>query len=103
MHRLDLEQFRTTFETGGILSVSLIAQGGTFHIQAETRGGKAVLTKARGNTLREFRNVTSALTMLRDMGIRETRVDTRNWQPEQADLGRPARADRKEQPAHETK
>ena len=97
MHRLDLEQFRTTLETGGIVSVSLVAQGGSFHIQAETRGGRAVLTKMRSSALREFRNVMPALAMLRDLGIREVRVDTRNWQPEQADLDRPVRAERKEE------
>lgn len=91
MHRLDLEQFRTTLETGGIVSVSLVAQGGSFHVQAETRGGQAVLTKSKSAILREFRNVTSALAMLREMGVREVKVDTRNWRPEQADLDRTAR------------
>lgn len=93
MHNLTLDQFRTTVETGGILSVSLVAQGGAFHIEAETRRGNAVLTKARGSALRQFRNTNKAMLLLRDLGIREARIDTRNWQPEQADLLRPGRPD----------
>lgn len=97
MHKLTLEQFRTTFETGGILSVALVAQGGVFHVEAETRKGSAVLTKARTTDLRQFRDATKALGLLRELGIREARVDTRQWQPEQADIGRATRPDRTDQ------
>jgi hypothetical protein len=93
MHHLTLSQFRTTLDTGGILSVALVGQGGSFFIQAETRKGDAVLTKARGSDLREFRDVTKALHLLRELGVREARVDARNWRPEQAELGRPPRPD----------
>jgi len=93
MHHLTLSQFRTTLDTGGILSVALVGQGGSFFIQAETRKGDAVLTKARGSDLREFRDVTKALHLLRELGVREARVDARNWRPEQGELGRPPRPD----------
>lgn len=94
MHRFSLDQLRTTVETGGVLSVSIVAAGGAFHIEAETRRGSAVLTKTRGNAMREFRDATKALGLLRELGIREARVDTRNWRPEQAELGRSTRPDR---------
>lgn len=95
MHHYTLDQLRTTTETGGVLSVAIIAQGGAFHIEAETRRGSVTLVKTRKNQLREFRDVTKALGLLRELGIREARIDTRNWRPEQADLGRPARPDRR--------
>jgi hypothetical protein len=103
MHRLDLDQFRTTLETGGILSVSLVGQGGTFHVQAETRRGDAVLTKSRSTTMREFRNLQRAVLMLRELGVSEFAIDTKNWRPEQADIGRTSRPDRTAQmkAAHE--
>lgn len=93
MHNLTLDQFRTTVETGGVLSVSLVAQGGAFHIEAETRRGNAVLTKARGTDLRRFRDTTKAMLLLRELGIWEAKIDTRNWRPEQAELLRPSRPD----------
>ncbi|NOT16610.1 MAG: hypothetical protein HOP20_00915 [Sulfuriferula sp.] len=94
MHNLDLDAFRTTLETGGILSVSLVAQGGFFHVEAETRRGEAVLTKARSTVLREFRNVQRATLMLRELGVNEFSVNTENWRPEQASIGRATRPDR---------
>lgn len=94
MHNLDLDAFRTSLNTGGIISVSLVGQGGTFHVTAETRGGNAVLTKARSTVLREFRDVQRATLLLRELGVQEFFVDTKNWQPEQADIGRPTRPDR---------
>lgn len=93
MHKLNLDQFRTTIETGGVLSVVLVARGGAFHIEAETRKGSAVLTKARGAVLREFRDVTKALGLLRELGIQEARVDARDWQPEALPASRAARPD----------
>lgn len=94
MHKLDLDAFRTTLDTGGILSVSLVAQGGAFHVTAETRRGEAVLTKARSTVMREFRDVQRATVLLRELGVREFSVDTKNWRPEQADIGRVTRPDR---------
>lgn len=96
MHKLDLDAFRTTLDTGGILSVSLVAQGGSFHVTAETRRGEAVLTKARSTVMREFRDVQRATILLRELGVREFSVDTKNWRPEQADIGRVKRPDRSE-------
>lgn len=94
MRHLNLDQFRTTTETGGVLSVSVVADGGMFHIEAETRRGHAVLTKARGSDLRRFRDITKAMGLLRELGIREARIDTKNWHPEQAATGRVTRPDR---------
>lgn len=94
MQNLTLDQFRTVNEAGGLLSVSLVAQGGTFHVEAETRNGHAVLVKARGSALREFRNPARAMLLLRDLGVREMRTDTRQWQPEQAELTGYSRPDR---------
>ena len=103
MFTLDLGQFRTTLATGGILSVRLVGQGGAFHVQAETRRGAALLTKARSTQLREFRSIQKATEMLSELGVREFSVDTKDWHPEQsAGLGvsRPDRALQMKQ-AHE--
>ena len=94
MQNLTLDQFRTVTEAGGLLSVSLVAKGGSFHVEAETRKGHAVLVKARGNALREFRNPAKAMMLLRDLGVREMRTDTRQWQPEQAEMSAYSRPDR---------
>lgn len=84
MHTLNLEQFRTTIATGGVLSVALVASGGVFHIEAQTRTGRSILTKARSPQPREFRDLTKALGLLRGLGIEEAHVNARDWRPEDA-------------------
>ena len=103
MHYFTLDQLRTTTETGGLLSVSIIGQGSAFHIEAETRSGSAALIKTRGKALREFRDVTKAMALLRELGIREAHVDAKNWQPEQPGTARVTRPDRSQalREAHE--
>ena len=86
MHQLTLEQFRTTAATGAVLSVTLRAQGAKFYVQAETRRGDATLITERGKTPRGFANPIKALALLRELGIRESRVETTDWRPEEAEM-----------------
>lgn len=94
MRTLTLEQFRATVEAGGVLGVNLKAQGGAFYVDVETRRGEAVLVTAREKKPRAFADPRRALLLLRDIGIREARIDTRAWRPEEIDTLRPSRPDR---------
>ncbi len=103
MQNLTLEQFRATVEAGGVMAVTLKAQGAAFTVQAETRRGDAVLVDSRRKQPRMFGDPRKALSLLREMGIRKASVDAEAWRPDQADALRPARPDRSEQmrAAHE--
>lgn len=96
MRVLTLEQFRATVEAGGVLGVTLKAQGGAFYLDIETRRGDAVLITTREKKPRAFADPRRALLLLRDVGVREAKVDTKLWRPEEADLLRPVRPDRAE-------
>ena len=96
MHQLTLEQFRTTAATGAVLSVTLRAQGAKFYVQAETRRGEATLITKRGKAPRGFANPIKALALLRELGILESRVETTDWRPEEAEMDKRARPDRAE-------
>ena len=96
MHQLTLEQFRTTAATGAVLSVTLRAQGAKFYVQAETRRGDATLITERSKTPRGFANPIKALALLRELGIWESRVETTDWRPEEAEMDKRARPDRAE-------
>lgn len=90
MHHLTLQQLRTTIDTGGVRSVSLIGQGPVFFMQIQTHGGPAMLTKAKGSELRTFRDATKAVLLLWELGVREVHIDAKNWNPNQGDLVTPA-------------
>jgi hypothetical protein len=92
MQHLTLEQFRATVESGGVMAVTLKAQGAVFAVQAETRsGGDAVLVDTRRKQPRMFADPRKAMMLLRDLGIRDAKLDTQSWRPEQADILRKPR------------
>jgi len=104
MQNFTLEQFRATNAAGGVLSVTLKAEGAGFEMQIETRRGLAKLVKARnkGET-RRFLDPRKALLLLRDLGIREAHIDSQQWRPEDHESERKPRPDRAEamKAAHE--
>lgn len=93
MQQLTLEQFRATVEAGGVLAVTLKAQGAAFALQAETRRGDAVLVDSRRKQPRMFVDPRKAMLLLRDLGIRNAKLDADAWQPEQASLLKASRPD----------
>lgn len=89
MKFITLEQLRATADAGGVTDVTLKGQGGGFFVEIATRSGQdAVLTKARSKEPRRFGNPTSALMMLRDLGIAIAKLDVTNWDPSQKDMTR---------------
>lgn len=86
---MTLEQFRATASAGGVKGVTLKAQGGAFFAEIATRSGQAfVLTKARSAEPRRFGNLSSALLVLRDVGIALANIDATAWDPDQKDMAR---------------
>lgn len=104
MQHLTLEQFRATNDAGGVLSVTLKAEGAGFEMQIETLRGMAHLVKSRNKSeMRRFLDPRKALLLLRDLGIREARIDSQEWRPEDHEFERKPRPDRAEamKAAHE--
>lgn len=104
MQHLTLEQFRATNDAGGVLSVTLKAEGAGFEMQIETHRGLAKLVKARDRAeTRRFIDPRKALLLLRDLGIREAHIDSQKWRPEDREFERQPRPDRAEamKAAHE--
>lgn len=96
MHNITLDQLRTMQSAGGVQAVTLSGDGGAFCLRAETRrGAEAMLITQKGHP-RRFRQVNKAVALLREMGIYDVRLELRHWNPEQAELERPARPDRAE-------
>lgn len=97
MQHYTLDQFRALSESGGVIGVTLRGSGGSFYIEAETPRGEAVLVPQRSKSPRRFPDPRKALALLRELGICEARIDARDWKPEQLDLERSARPDKKAQ------
>lgn len=88
MALLTLEQFRAALDSGGMRAVRLVGLGREFVIVAERRmGGDATLSLTRQRQEpRRFVDLTKAAAILRDLGVRQFEVDTKDWRPEQGPL-----------------
>ncbi len=87
MQSMTLEQLRTTVRAGGVVGVTLKGQGAGFFMEIATRSGQdAILSKARSTAPRRFGNPTSALVVLRDMGIAVAQLDATDWNPDQKEM-----------------
>jgi len=81
MNGMTLEQLRESVRAGGVNDVTLKGRGGSFTVEIEASRGPAQLVTARGTAPRRFRNPSAAMMVLRDAGIDEARLDTRDWAP----------------------
>lgn len=94
MHNLTVDQFRTSYDTGAVLSVTLVANGGAFEIQIETRRGLAQLVKLRPKDApRRFVDIRKALMLVHELGIPEVRIDSKKWRPDEPERERKPRPD----------
>ncbi len=97
MQAMTLEQFRATNDAGGVLSVTLKADGAGFEMQIETHRGPARLVKTRDRSAaRRFVDPLKALLLLRDLGIRKAQIDSEMWRPGEIEFERKPRPDRAE-------
>lgn len=87
MQRMTLEQLRATVSAGGVVGVTLKGQGSGFFMEIATRSGQdAFLVKARSTEPRRFGSPSSALIVLRDLGIAVAQLDATNWNPDQKEV-----------------
>lgn len=87
MQNMTLEQFRSAASAGGVVGVTLRGEGGGFVLHIATRSGQnAVLSKARSIQPRRFGNPTSALLVLRELGIAVAQLDASQWDPDQKEM-----------------
>ncbi len=87
MQNITLEQLRATASAGGVVGVTLRGEGSGFFLQIATRSGQnAVLSKARSIQPRRFGNPTSALLVLRELGIAVAQLDATQWDPNQKEM-----------------
>ncbi len=92
MQSMTLEQLRATVSAGGVVGVTLKGHGGGFFLEIATRSGHdAILSKARSTEPRRFGSPTSALVVLRELGIAVAQLDATDWNPDQKNMSQSRR------------
>lgn len=93
MQTMTLEQLRATTDAGGVLGVTLQAQGGAFYVNIETRRGEAMFVSTKEKKPRKFIDPRKAMLLLREIGVRTMRVNAEQWRPEEIEFEKRQRPD----------
>lgn len=84
--QMSVAQLRTTHQAGGILAAALKPHGSVFYITAEVRTGGSAVVVRKDRHPRLFKDPTTALRLLRDMGFASVSVDLTSWNEQQPAL-----------------
>ena len=84
--QMTVAQLRTTHQAGGILAAALKPHGSVFYIAAEVRTGGSAVVVRKDKHPRLFKDPTTALRLLRDMGFGTVSVDLASWNENQPAL-----------------
>lgn len=93
MQTMTLEQLRATTAAGGVLGVTLKAQGGAFYVNIETRRGEAMFVSTREKKPRKFIDPRKAMLLLREIGLCTMRINAEQWRPEEIEFEKRQRPD----------
>ena len=96
MQTMTLEQLRATTDAGGVLGVTLRAEGGAFYVNIETLRGEAVFVNTREKRPRKFIDPRKAMMLLREIGLCSMHVNAEQWRPEEIESERRPRPDASE-------
>jgi hypothetical protein len=94
MQTLNLEQLKIATLAGGVTGITLRGDGAAFVVSVQTQRGEAIMVTSRQQT-RRFADPRKALQVLRGIGWHQCQMDTLQWRPEERDLEKVARPDRR--------
>ncbi len=85
MRTMNEKTIKALVEAGAIKRVYLIADGGRFHIQADTPNGSITACTLKG-TPKTWSTLDAAAKWVRGLGLGKLQVDIAKWQPGQKGL-----------------
>lgn len=86
MEHFTLEQLRAAIASGAVLSITLEGVGDSFAVRISMRKCVAVLVTTNSGRRRTFADPRRALSLIKELGIADVKVDTRKWAVSQGSL-----------------
>lgn len=77
---------RALVDAGAIKRVHIIANGGLFHIEADTPNGHVTASTTKG-AVKTWSSLDTAAKWVRSLGFGVAQIDIAKWQPRQKGLG----------------
>lgn len=76
---------RALVEAGAVKRIRIIANGGLFHIEADTPNGHVTASTLKGS-VKTWSSLDTAAKWVRSLGLGAAQIDIAKWQPGQKDL-----------------
>lgn len=77
---------RAMVEAGAVKKIDIVANGGLFHIEANTPNG-AITAQTDAGKVRTWVTLDAAAKWVRSLGLGYAHLKIANWQPNQRELG----------------
>jgi len=77
---------RALVEAGAVKKIEIIANGGLFHVEANTPNG-AVTAQTDAGKIRTWVTLDAAARWVRSLGMGSAHLRLANWQPRQKEIG----------------
>ena len=82
---MDERTLKALVSAGAVRTVSIIACGARFHVEAKTPNG-AVTAETRKGKVRTWVTLDAAARWVRGLGVGGAHVNLTHWQPEQREM-----------------
>ena len=82
---MDERMLKALVAAGAVKSISIIASGARFHVEAQTPNG-AITAETRKGKVRTWATLDAAARWVRGLGVGGARINLTHWQPGQREL-----------------
>ena len=82
---MDEKTMRALVEAGAVKRIHIIANGGTFHVEADTQNGSITASTLKG-AIKTWSSLDTAAKWVRALGIGKAQIEISKWQPGQKAL-----------------
>ena len=73
---------RALLEASAVKRVRIIGNGGSFHVQIETKGGSNTVETHDGR-IKSWATIDAAAKWIRNLGIGKAQLELQRWSPDQ--------------------
>ena len=77
---------RALVEAGAVKKIHIVANGGLFHVEANTPNG-SVTAQTDAGKVRTWVTLDAAAKWVRSLGLGSAQLKIANWQPNQKEIG----------------
>ncbi len=76
---------RALLEASAVKRVRIVGNGGSFHVQIDTKGGSSAAETLDGR-IKSWATIDAAARWLRNLGVGKAQLELQRWSPDQRQM-----------------